>query len=122
MMLINSTLQAIPRYLIHAFYPLPNIYLIEIGRNLWKIFLGGLRSSRKHNWVSWKNMCMPKSIAGLGLLTNNHINLIILARLCWKIENKLNWAANFLFEKYVRKREEPVNFTKGSHIWNSIAV
>lgn len=54
-------------------------------------------------------------------MMSNEINLVSLARLCWKLDD-LIWAHNIIYEKYIKNKTNPTCLKKGSHIWYSIGV
>ena len=73
-------------------------------------------------WISWKNVCKPKDRGGLGLLTSRNLNIVSLSRLCWKLENTKTLATQIIHDKYIKGKDQPLTFKKGSHVWKSIGV
>ena len=121
MILINSTLQSIPRYLMHPI-ALPASFIAKLDSICSNFFWNGKDNKKKINWIAWKNICKPKSLGGLGCMSNKNINMINLARLCWKLDNDTMWAAKIIHEKYVNNKDYPTSFKRGSHIWKSIGL
>lgn len=50
-------------------------------RFLW----GGVKEDSKISWVSWVNVCKPKSKDGLGVRDLLCVNLSLLAKLRWRL-------------------------------------
>ena len=73
-------------------------------------------------WISWQNVGNPKDMGRLGSLTNKKLNIISLSRLCWKLENTNTLATQIIHDKYVKGKDQPLSFKKGSHVWKSIGV
>lgn len=101
---------------------LPNSTIAKMDSIFSNFFWNGKDNKRKMNWIAWKNICKPKSIGGLGCLSNKNMNLISLARLCWKLDNGTMWASKIIHEKYVNNKEYPTIFKRRSHIWNNIGI
>ena len=121
LILINATLQAIPRYYMHMIdFPVAiKKKLDSICSNFFWISNG---NKKRISWIAWHNICKPKSTGGLDLSLHSTTNKICLARLCWKLDNNVLWASKIIKEKYFNKNLEPLSFKKGSHIWRNIEV
>jgi hypothetical protein len=50
-----------------------------------KFWWGSQEGERKMSWVSWKKMCKPKSMRGLGFGDIELFNLALLERQGWRI-------------------------------------
>ena len=101
---------------------LPSSIIAKLDSICNNFFWNGKDNKKKINWIAWKNICKPKSLAGLGCLSHKNINLINLARLCWKLDNDRMWASKIIQEKYVLNKDYPTSFKRGSHIWKSIGL
>jgi hypothetical protein len=63
--IINSVLNAIPIFYL-SFLKVPAEVLDKIVRIQREFLWGGLKGGRKISWVSWKEVCKPRSQGGLG--------------------------------------------------------
>lgn len=85
-----------------------------------KFLWGSWGNSRGINWISWEKVCKRKSMGGLGFRTIEDLNTLGLVKQCWNLDNQKNWAAKFMYEKYIKQNGEPQSFRKGSFIWKNI--
>jgi hypothetical protein len=46
---------------------------------------GGIRGGRKISWVSWKEVCKPRSQGGLGVRDIGKVNLSLLIKWRWRL-------------------------------------
>lgn len=72
--LIKSVAQAIPTYSMSCF-KLPRGLCEHINGLLQKFWWGSRRGERKVAWVSWKTMCKPKYMGGMGFRDIELFNL-----------------------------------------------
>ena len=121
LILINSTLHAIPRYFMHVIN-FPKYIIKKLDAICGNFFWSGGGGKSKIPWIAWNKLCKPKNQGGLGCLSNSVINKVSLSRLCWKLDNHTTWAAKFLHEKYVNKKDHPTHFNKGSYLWRGVGV
>jgi hypothetical protein len=82
--LMNSVLNAIPIFYL-SFMKLPAIVLRKIIRIQREFLWGGLRGGRKISWVSWKEVCKPRSQGGLGVRDVGKVNLSLLIKWRWRL-------------------------------------
>ena len=67
-------------------------------RNFW---WGQKNQESKIAWISWRKMCKPKSLGGLGFRNLQAFNLALLAKQAWKIlTNPSSLVAHILKAKY----------------------
>jgi hypothetical protein len=85
--LINSCLTSIIFYIM-SFYRLPvgvrkrcDFYQ---GRLLWHEEQG----IRKYHLINWEMVCTPKDLGGLGVLNLELMNISLLCKWLWKLENE----------------------------------
>jgi hypothetical protein len=101
-LLINACLSSIPLYML-SFYRLPvgahkrfNIYR---SRFLWQEEQG----VRKYHLVDWETVCTPKDLGGLGILNQDMMNIGLLCKWLWKLENESGMWQDILKKKYLQK-------------------
>lgn len=88
LILINATLQAIPRYYMHLI-DFPVAIKKKLDSICSNFFWNSNGNKKKISWIAWHKICKAKSTGGLDLSLHNTTNKIYLARLCWKLDNNL---------------------------------
>jgi hypothetical protein len=98
--LINSVLSSIPLYYL-SFYRAPKKVIEELTRIQRQFLWGGSEGKNKINWVSWSNVCKPKSEGGLGLKNLEKFNCALLIKWKWRmlVEKESIWY-DLLTHKY----------------------
>lgn len=72
--LIKSVAQALPTYAMGCF-KLPRGLCEHIDSSIRKFWWGAKEGKRKTAWVSWKDMCQPKYLGGMGFRQMEIFNL-----------------------------------------------
>jgi hypothetical protein len=100
---VKAVANAIPTYVMSIFL-LPKSLCSDINNGLRK-FWWGFPQDKKHNlsFLSWKSICQPKALGGLGIRSMEFLNNSLLARLGWKMTTNqpLLWV-DALRAKYLR--------------------
>jgi hypothetical protein len=88
-----------------------------------KFWWGSREGERKPNWVSWKDMCKPKHLGGLGFRDIELFNLALLARQGWRLlQNPDSLSARVPRARYYPNRDL-LNASVGSspsQVWRAI--
>ena len=93
--LIKAVAQAIPAYSMSCFR-LP----IKLIRRFW---WSNNLEQRKINWVSWKKLCEPKKMGGMGFRDLQKFNEALLAKQVWRLINN----TSSLFYRVLRQSFSP---------------
>jgi hypothetical protein len=98
--LLNSVLYAIPIFYL-SFFKMPVCVAKKIIRIQREFLWGGTEGRRKINWVSWKVVCQPKEVGGLGVRDVSKVNLSLLTKWRWMVLHDHNalWKST-LMERY----------------------
>jgi hypothetical protein len=98
--LIKAVVQAIPIFSMASF-KLPRGLFQHINAMIRKFWWGSRNGERKASWVSWKEMCKPKHMGGLGFWDIELFNLAFLARQGWRLlQNPESLSARVLRARY----------------------
>lgn len=98
--LIRSVLTALPLYFI-SFFRLPKGVLKSCNQIMMRFLWGGSDEVKKIPWVSWANVCRPKSEGGLGVRDLDQFNVALLGKWRWRMlhEQEQLWC-RVLISKY----------------------
>lgn len=100
LILVQSTLLAIPVYSMQT-ATIPISTIREIEALCRSFFWGAAPGQRRMAAVSWKQICRPKPVGGLGLPNLREVNLALLAKLLWKlIYCPKSFSSQLLYQKY----------------------
>ena len=98
--LIKVVAQAIPTYMMSCFQ-LPKSLCEDLEKTIRRFWWGQKKQESKMAWVSWKTICKPKSLDGMGFRNLQAFNLALLAKQAWRIlTNPSSLAARILKTKY----------------------
>lgn len=101
--LLNACLSSIPFYML-SFYRIPVGVRKRLdyfrSRLLWQEDQG----TRKYHLVNWPSVCTPKDLGGLGVLDLDLMNISLLCKWLWKLENSEGLWQSILRKKYLRKQ------------------
>jgi hypothetical protein len=124
--LLNSVLNAIPIFYL-SFLKVPAAVLKEIIRIQREFLWGGVRGGRKICWVSWKEVCKPRSQGGLGVRDVGKVNLNLLIKWRWRLlQNENAFWKDLLVAKYGLNARKKVHWsgcnisTRASLWWKDI--
>lgn len=122
--LIKSVLQSLPSFIMQTFL-IPRSLTVKIDK-LMKDFFGGFDADDHHrlHLHSWKNICRPKELGGLGIRRIQDVNRALLTKLNWLLctaPNKI-WV-QLIRSRYLRGRRN-LDFQhthqSSSWIWGGI--
>jgi hypothetical protein len=98
--LIKSVAQALPIFSMACFL-LPRGLFQHINAMLRRFWWGCREGERKPSWVSWREMCKPKHMGGLGFRDIELFNLALVARQGWRmLQNPNSLSSRVLKAKY----------------------
>ena len=98
--LIKAVAQAIATYIM-SYFQLPKSLCDELEKMMRNFWWGQKNQESKIAWISWRKMCKPKSLGGLGFRNLQAFNLALLAKQAWRIlTNPSSLAARILKVKY----------------------
>jgi hypothetical protein len=89
-----------------ACFKLPRGLCEHINAMIRKFWWGSWDDKRKPSWVSWKEMCKPKHMGGLGFRDIELFNLALLARQGWRLlQNPSSLCARFVKARYYHDKD-----------------
>jgi hypothetical protein len=88
------------------------------GRLLWQEEQG----IRKYHLVNWEMVCTPKDLGALGFLNLELMNISLLCKWLWKLENEEGLWQNLLKNKYLQAGSLAHMDAKHgcSHFWSGL--
>lgn len=103
LILINASLSNVPLYML-SFYKISQGVKEKMDlfrkRLLWQEDQG----IRKFHLVQWPVICSPKDQGGLGILDLETMNIALLGKWLWNLENGEGWWQDILRDKYLNKK------------------
>ncbi|KAA3477682.1 reverse transcriptase-like protein [Gossypium australe] len=122
--MIKAVLQSIPTYAMSIFLA-PIGVLKEIQTKLSRGWWSGKERGKFWSMLSWRTLCQPKGMGGIGLRNMRLFNIALLGRQVWRlINNKESLYFKVLSSKYFPDgnifNAKKVN--RASFTWSSIAA
>src|SRR4051812_31440764 len=87
--LLKSVLSTLSIFYL-SFYKAPKKIIGEINKLQSNFLWGGSEEKKKIHWISWKEVCLPLDIGGLGLRSLEEFNLALLMKWKWRISKATN--------------------------------
>jgi hypothetical protein len=84
--LINACLSNIPTYVM-SMYLLPKTVIKKMDKTRKRFFFGKVEISKKYHLVKWMVITRPKKKGGLRIKDQRRMNLSLLWKWWWKVEN-----------------------------------
>lgn len=66
----------------------------------------GGKKHKKYHLANWETICSPKDQGGLGILDLRCMNISLLTKWLWKLENGEGMWQTIIKEKYMKKTVE----------------
>lgn len=100
--LITSSLNSAPIYHM-SLYLLPKTVIKEMDKVRRTFFWQGGHTKRKYHLVKWVKICKSKKKGGLGIKDVRKMNLSLLCKWWWKLENENGIWQEIVKHKYLKK-------------------
>lgn len=94
-----------------SIYSAPKVVLkkrVVIGKGCF-----GKGSAKKYHLVNWETMCLPKNQGALSVLDLKCMNMSMLAKWIWRLENFDGLWQKIIKEKYIKGK--PLSLVKKRH-------
>lgn len=99
--LINSCLFNDPIYHM-SMYLLPKTVIKKLDKSRRTFFWQGGHTKTKYHLVKWDIICKPKNKGGLGIKDLRKLNLSLLCKWWWKLENEQGIWQDLVNKKYIK--------------------
>lgn len=101
--LINSSLTSIPIYYM-SMYLIPKTNIARMDKIRKRFFWQGGSLKKKYHLVKWCKICKPKEKGGLGIKDLRKLNISLLAKWWWKLENENGLWQDLVKQKYIKNK------------------
>lgn len=119
--LINSCLSNLPIYAMSMYLlPLSTIEKMDTAR--WRFFWHGDNFKKKYHLVKWVKITKPKEKGGLCIKDLRRMNVSLLCKWRWKVENESRIWHDIVRKKYLKKGgiTHLKKSNKNSPMWNDL--
>ncbi|XP_073019495.1 uncharacterized mitochondrial protein AtMg00310-like [Primulina eburnea] len=119
--LIKSVLQSIPTYAM-ACFKIPDAICADIERACANFWWGLDKGRKRMHWTTWKELCRPKRMGGMGFKDLKLFNKSLIAKQIWRlVQNPNSLVARVLKGRYHRHVDimEAQLGNNPSFIWRS---
>ena len=86
-----------------SMYLLPKTVIKSMDKIRKRFFWQGGGTKKKYYLVKWSKICVPKNKGGLGIKDPRKLNISLLAKWWWKLENGEGLWQDIVMAKYVKK-------------------
>ena len=87
-----------------SMYLLPKTVIKSMDKIRKRFFWQGGGTKKKYYLVKWSKICVPKNMGGLGIKDLRKLNISLLAKWWWKLENGEGLWQDIVMAKYVKKQ------------------
>ena len=82
--LIDACMSSLPMFLM-GMYSLPEGTHGDFDRELSRFFWQAASGRQKYHMVKWADICAPKELGGLGIVSSRHMNKALMLKWIWRI-------------------------------------
>ena len=121
-MLLKAVAQFIPTYMMSIF-KIPDGLLDEMQAMMARFWWGAKKNERKLHWHGWEQLCLPKSLGGMGFRDLRCFNQALLAKQAWRLLNDTSSLVYKVLSARYFKNSNIVDVRRGydpSYTWRSI--
>nr|XP_051211161.1 uncharacterized protein LOC127328612 [Lolium perenne] len=119
--LIDSCLSSLPMYIM-GLYLLPEGVHAAFDKELSRFFWQDRTGRQKYHMVKWADVCAPKDLGGIGIISSRHMNVALILKWVWRIlsDDGGLWL-KLIKAKYLRGRPLlACDRREGSQFWRAL--
>jgi hypothetical protein len=119
--LIDSCLSSLPMYIM-GLYILPEGVHAAFDKELSRFFWQDRSGRQKYHMVKWADVCAPKDLGGIGIISSRHMNVALMLKWVWRIlsDDGGLWL-KLIKAKYLRGRPLlACDRREGSQFWRAL--